>query len=169
VPLSMANSAGILGWPESHGDWVRPGIMLYGASPFAAPVDALEPVMNFRSRLISVKKVRAGEAVGYGGNWQAPEDMPLGVVAAGYADGYPREIPSGTPVLVNGRIVPLVGRVSMDTLMVDLREQPDARPGDPVVLWGRGLPAETIAAAAGTIPYTLFCGIGGRVRRKVAD
>ncbi|HHH36024.1 MAG TPA: alanine racemase [Gammaproteobacteria bacterium] len=167
LPLSMANSAGILGWPESHGDWVRPGIMLYGASPFAAPVEELEPVMSFHARLVSVKTVRAGEAVGYGASWTAPEDMPLGVVAAGYADGYPREIPSGTPVLVNGRILPLVGRVSMDTLMVDLREQPQARPGDPVLLWGRGLPVETIAAAAGTIPYTLFCSIGGRVGRKV--
>ncbi len=167
LPLSMANSAGILGWPETHGDWVRPGIMLYGASPFAAPVDDLHPVMTFHARLISAKPLRAGESVGYGGTWQAPQDMVLGVVAAGYADGYPREMPSGTPVLVNGRVVPLVGRVSMDTLMVDLREQPDARPGDPVVLWGRGLPAETIATAAGTIPYTLFCGIGGRVGRRV--
>ncbi len=167
LPLSMANSAGILGWPESHGDWVRPGIMLYGASPFAAPLEALDPVMSFHARLISVKKVRGGEAVGYGGTWTAPQDMLLGVVAAGYADGYPREMPSGTPVQVNGHSVPLVGRVSMDTLMVDLREQPQARPGDPVLLWGRGLPAETIAAAAGTIPYTLFCGIGGRVRREV--
>ncbi len=167
LPLSMANSAGILGWPESHGDWVRPGIMLYGASPFAAPVEELEPVMSFHARLIAVKNLRAGETVGYGASWTAPEDMPLGVVAAGYADGYPREIPSGTPVRVDGCIVPLVGRVSMDTLMVDLREQPQARPGDPVLLWGRELPVETIAAAAGTIPYTLFCGIGGRVGRRV--
>jgi len=167
LPLSIANSAGILGWPESHADWVRPGIMLYGASPFAAPVDVLQPVMTFASRLISVKKVRAGEPVGYGGLWQAPRDSIIGVVAAGYADGYPREMPGGAPVLVNGLIAPLVGRVSMDTLMVDLTEQPKACPGDPVILWGRGLPAETIAGAAQTIPYTLFCGIGGRVRRKV--
>ncbi|BAO44722.1 alanine racemase [Thiolapillus brandeum] len=167
LPLSIANSAGILGWPESHADWVRPGIMLYGASPFAAPVGDLQPAMTFASRLISVKKVRAGQSVGYGGVWQAPRDSLIGVVAAGYADGYPRETPGGTPVLVNGRSVPLVGRVSMDTLMVDLSTQPDARPGDEAVLWGRGLPAETIAGAVQTIPYTLFCGIGGRVRRKV--
>ncbi|WP_456374268.1 alanine racemase [Thiolapillus sp.] len=168
LPLSIANSAGILGWPETHADWVRPGIMLYGASPFATPVEALRPAMTFCSRLVSVKKVRAGETVGYGRTWQAPRDSLVGVVAAGYADGYPREMPAGTPLLVNGHVAPLAGRVSMDTLMVDLGDQPQARPGDQVVLWGRGLPAENIAAAAQTIPYTLFCGIGTRVRRKVS-
>jgi alanine racemase len=167
LPLSIANSAGILGWPETHADWVRPGIMLYGASPFATPVEALQPAMTFASRLISVKPVRAGDPVGYGGAWQAPRDSLIGVVAAGYADGYPREMPSGTPLLVNERVAPLAGRVSMDTLTVDLSDHPDARPGDRVVLWGRGLPAESIAAAAETIPYTLFCGIGRRVRREV--
>ncbi|WP_456377672.1 alanine racemase [Thiolapillus sp.] len=166
LPLSMANSAGILGWPSSHADWVRPGIMLYGASPFSSPVEELRPAMTFASRLISVKMVQAGEPVGYGGNWQAPESMPVGVVAAGYGDGYPREMPAGTPVLLNNQKIPVVGRVSMDMLMVDLRQQPQALVGDEVVLWGRGLPVETIAAAAETIPYTLFCGITSRVQRR---
>ncbi len=167
VSRSIANSAGILAWPDSHADWVRPGIMLYGASPFAAPVDALRPVMTFGSRLISIKTIEAGEPVGYGGIWQAPESMPIGVVAAGYGDGYPREMPGGAPVLLNGRRVPLIGRVSMDTLMLDLRSQPQAQVGDQVILWGEGLPAEEIAAAAGTIPYTLFCGITDRVERRL--
>ncbi|WP_456417332.1 alanine racemase [Thiolapillus sp.] len=166
LPLSMANSAGILGWPSSHGDWVRPGIMLYGASPFSAPMKELQPAMTFGSRLISIKMVPAGAPVGYGGIWQAPESMPVGVVAAGYGDGYPREMPSGTPVLLNGRRTPVIGRVSMDTLMVDLRQQPEAQVGDEVILWGRGLPVEVIAAAARTLPYTLFCGIASRVRRR---
>ncbi len=165
LPLSAANSAGILGWPESHLDWVRPGIMLYGASPFVPVRQALQPAMTFRARLVAVKTIDAGAPVGYGGDWTAPETMPLGVVGAGYGDGYPREVAAGTPVLVRGRRVPLVGRVSMDLLTVDLRSCPEARVGDEVVLWGGGLPVEEIARAAGTIPYTLLCGITGRVRR----
>ncbi len=167
LPLSIANSAGIMGWPSTHADWVRPGIMLYGASPFSVLADELQPAMTFCARLISTKTVQRGEPVGYGGIWQAPETLPMGVVAAGYGDGYPREMPSGTPVLINGAEVPLVGRVSMDTLMVDLRTQPRARVGDEVILWGRGLPARVIAEAAETIPYTLFCGITARVRRRL--
>jgi alanine racemase len=165
---SIANSAGILGWTDSHVEWVRPGIMLYGASPFSTPVRDLLPVMTFASRLISVKTIPAGVAVGYGGIWKSPQTMPVGVAAVGYGDGYPREMPSGTPVLLNGQSVPVVGRVSMDTLMIDLRQQPQARVGDEVILWGQGLPAETIAAAANTIPYTLFCGITGRVTRRIS-
>ncbi|RTZ72579.1 MAG: alanine racemase [Gammaproteobacteria bacterium] len=165
LPASVANSAGILGWPDTHAHWVRPGIMLYGASPFATPVQELEPVMSFRSRLIAVKEVAKGSPVGYGGEWVAPEEMRIGVAAAGYGDGYPREVPSGTPVLVRGQRVPRIGRVSMDTLILDLRELPHARVGDEVLLWGPGLPAEEIAAAANTIPYTLFCGITARVVR----
>jgi alanine racemase len=140
--------------------------MLYGASPFLggrAADHGLAPVMTFGARLIAVNRLRAGEPVGYGGTWHCPEDMPVGVVGVGYGDGYPRGIQSGTPVLVNGRRAPIVGRVSMDMLTVDLRGQPAARVGDPVVLWGEGLPAEEIAASAGTIPYTLFCGITARV------
>lgn len=163
---AIANSAGILGWPQSHADWVRPGIMLYGASPFIGrkgEEDGLRPVMTLSSELIAINELKQGDAVGYGGLWTCPEAMRVGVVAVGYGDGYPRHVPAGTPVLVNGHRVPLVGRVSMDMLTVDLRTQPDARIGDPVVLWGRGLPVEEIAEAAGTISYDLL----SRVTRRV--
>lgn len=163
---SIANSAAVLGWPNSHANVVRPGIMLYGVSPFvggrAAEYD-LRPVMTFRSELIAVKQMKKGDAIGYGGTWVCPVDMPVGVVAAGYGDGYPRHAINGTPVLVNGERVPMAGRVSMDMLTVDLRRQPDAKPGDPVVLWGRGLPAEEVAEFSSTIAYELFCGITRRV------
>lgn len=164
---SLANSAGILEWPATHFDWVRPGLMLYGASPFADAegVDYdLRPVMSLETRLISIKQLRQGDAVGYGATWTCPEDMAVGVAAVGYGDGYPRHAPSGTPVLLNGRTAPLVGRVSMDMISVDLRQHPEAQIGDPVVLWGAGLPIERIAKAAATIPYTLTCGITARVR-----
>ena len=180
---SIANSAGILGWPESHADWVRPGVMLYGVSPFTGrsrrpasrdistslyvrghgEVEGLQPVMTLCSRLIAVNHLHKGDAVGYGGSWVCPEDMPVGVIAAGYGDGYPRHAESGTPVLVNGRRVPLIGRVSMDMITVDLRSQPQAQVGDPVVLWGKGLPVEEIARYASTIPYELLCGVARRV------
>lgn len=163
---SIANSAGILGWPDSHADVVRPGIMLYGVSPFIggrAVEYSLRPVMTFRSQLIAVNRIKKGETVGYGGTWRCPEDMTIGVVAAGYGDGYPRHAKNGTPVLVNGKRVPMAGRVSMDMVTVDLRSQPVARIGDPVVLWGRGLPAEEVAEFAGTIAYELFCSITQRV------
>lgn len=165
---SLANSAGIVHWPASHLDWVRPGIMLYGASPMigmsAAKLD-LKAVMTLRSELIAVNARRKGDTVGYGGDWACPEDMPVGVVAIGYGDGYPRHVPSGTPVLVNGVRVPLIGRVSMDMATVDLRSQPKAQPGDPVVLWGEGLPVEEIAAQSGTISYDLLCRVTARVPR----
>ncbi|KAB2931443.1 MAG: alanine racemase [Candidatus Contendobacter sp.] len=167
---SLANSAGILGWPQTHFDWVRPGIMLYGASPFVnslAPDEDLRPVMTLRTQLISIKRLRRGEPVGYGGTWVCPEDMAVGVAAVGYGDGYPRHAPSGTPVLLNGREAALIGRVSMDMITLDLRRHPEARIGDPVVLWGEGLPVERIAQAAGTIPYTLLCGVTARVKRDV--
>lgn len=166
APRSIANSAGILGWPESHADWVRPGVMLYGVSPFAGghgEQEGLQPVMTLCSRLIAVNRLHKGDAVGYGGSWVCPEDMPVGVIAAGYGDGYPRHAESGTPVLVNGRRVPLIGRVSMDMITVDLRSQPQARVGDPVILWGRGLPVEEVARYASTIPYELLCGVARRV------
>jgi alanine racemase len=167
VEKSIANSAGITAFPESHADWVRPGIMLYGVSPLSdgnALEEGLLPVMTLRSELIAVKRLRAGDPVGYGATWLCPEDMPVGVVAAGYGDGYPRHAPSGTPVLLNGRRVPLIGRASMDMLSVDLRTQPHAKVGDPVVLWGEGLPVEVIAQHAGTIPYELLCGVHKRLR-----
>jgi len=167
---SLANSAGILGWPQTHFDWVRPGIMLYGASPFAdslAPDEGLRPVMTMSTRLIAIKRLSAGEPVGYGGTWTCPEDMDVGVAAIGYGDGYPRHAPSGTPVLLNGREAALIGRVSMDMITVDLRRHPEARVGDPVVLWGEGLPVERIAQLAGTISYTLTCGVKARAMREV--
>jgi alanine racemase len=164
---SIANSAGILAWPDAVSDWVRPGIMLYGISPFQDRTGAqlgLQPIMELYSRLISVKPLRKGETVGYGTGWICNKPTTLGVVAIGYGDGYPRYAETGTPVLVNGRRVPLIGRVSMDMITVDLETQPDAKPGDPVCLWGKDLPVEEIALHAGTIPYTLVCGVTQRVQ-----
>ena len=169
---SIANSAGILAWPQSHTEWVRPGLMLYGASPFAgttAQTHNLRPVMEFRSVLIRVNQCRAGDSIGYGATWRCPEDMSIGVVAAGYGDGYPRHASAGTPVWVDGRLVPLVGRVSMDMSTVDLRGVPQPRIGAPVVLWGRELPVEIVAMHADTIPYTLLTGITARVKRAGLD
>ena len=165
-PRSVANSAGVLGWPATHADWVRPGIMLYGCSPFvegAEPGLGLEPVMTLRTRLIAINQLEAGAPIGYGRTYHCPEAMPVGVAAIGYGDGYPRHAPSGTPVLVGGQRAPLVGRVSMDKITIDLRGVPDAAVGDEVVLWGRGLPVEEVAHAAGTIGYELLCGVHGRV------
>jgi alanine racemase len=170
LETSLANSAGIVAWPASHADWVRPGIMLYGASPLsgraAAELD-LRPVMTLESALLAVHARKKGDAIGYGGDFTCPEDMPVGVVAIGYGDGYPRHAPAGTPVLVNGKRVPLVGRVSMDMITVDLRSQPGARAGDPAVLWGAGLPVDEVAAAAGTISYELLCRVAERIPRVV--
>lgn len=166
---SIANSAGVLAWPETRADWVRPGISLYGVSPFAdrRGVDlGLQPVMSLQSQLISVQRRRKGERIGYGGDYLCTADMTVGVVAVGYGDGYPRQVRSGTPVLVNGRRVPLIARVSMDMLCVDLRTQPNARCGDPVCLWGADLPVEEIAAAAATIPYEVLCRVTSRVARR---
>ena len=167
---SMANSAGILGWPQTHfhdhPSWVRPGIMLYGVSPFhdSTAVDQdLRPVMTLRSRLLAINACRKGDAIGYGGTWVCPEDMPVGVVAIGYGDGYPRHARAGTPVLVEDRRVPLIGRVSMDMIAVDLRHHARARPGAQVVLWGDGLPIEDVARDAGTIAYELLCHVSPRV------
>lgn len=169
---SIANSAALLAWPESHADWVRPGILLYGVSPFpdhnGAEYD-LKPVMTMRTVLIAVKTVARGDTVGYGGNWQAERDTRIGIAAIGYGDGYPRHAPNGTPVLVNGVRVPLIGRVAMDMIAVDLHTQATARVGDEVVLWGTELPVEEIARAAGTIPYELLCGVTQRVKFSVVD
>jgi len=163
---SCANSGAILGWPETHADWVRPGIMLYGVSPFmnGRPEDyGLQPVMSLQSQLIAINHYKKGDAIGYSGTWVCPEDMAVGVVSIGYGDGYPRHAVSGTPVLLNGQRVPLVGRVSMDMISLDLRTCPEARVGDPVTLWGADLPVEEIAEAANTIPYQLLCGVTARV------
>jgi len=172
IAVSIANSAGILAWPASHGDAVRPGIMLYGVSPMLGETGQqrnLRPVMSLHSELISIRRCKKGDAVGYGGRWVCPEDMPVGVVAMGYGDGYPRHAPSGTPLLVNGRRAALIGRVSMDMVCVDLRDQPAACVGDPVILWGDGLPAEEIAERASTIAYALFCGVTSRVKKETID
>lgn len=167
---SLANSAGILAWPSSHLDWVRPGIMLYGSSPLLiknATTLNLKPVMTLESALIVVQPRNKGDAIGYGGDWRCPEDMPVGVAAIGYGDGYPRHAPPGTPVLVNGRRVPTVGRVSMDMITLDLRTQPQAKIGDPVIAWGRGLPVEEVAETAGTLSYELLCHVTERIPRVV--
>jgi alanine racemase len=164
---SIANSAGILGWKEALADWVRPGVMLYGISPFPDVTGqelGLKPVMALHSRLIAVKSIEKGETVGYGNSWHCEKSTTLGVVAIGYGDGYPRHAKVGTPVLVNGKRVPLVGRVSMDMITIDLGSQPFARPGDAVILWGDELPVEEIADYANTIPYTLVCGVTQRVQ-----
>ncbi|HEU5339236.1 MAG TPA: alanine racemase [Sulfuricaulis sp.] len=168
VEMSLANSAGIFSWPTSHLDWVRPGIMLYGGSPVAsrdATSIGLKPVMTLETALIAVQPRKKGDPIGYGGDWQCPADMPVGVAAIGYGDGYPRHAPPGTPVLVNGRRVPTVGRVSMDMITLDLRSQANARVGDPVRLWGQGLPLEEVAECAGTISYELLCHVTERIPR----
>jgi len=169
IERSIANSAGILGWMGSYSDLARPGILLYGVSPFLKETGAIRgllPVMTLCSELIAVKQCRKGDAVGYGGDWVCPEDMLVGVVGIGYGDGYPRHAKEGTEVLVNGKRVPLVGRVSMDMICVDLREYPEAKIGSEVVLWGEGLPAEEVAESASTIAYDLFCGVTARVPRE---
>lgn len=169
---TIANSAGILAFPDAHVDWVRPGIMLYGVSPFSdsnGSQEGLKPVMTLQSRLITVRALKAGDPVGYGATWRCPEDMSVGVVAAGYGDGYPRHAESGTPVLVNGKRVELIGRASMDMLTVDLRSQPQAKTGDPVVLWGEGLPVEEVANHAGTIPYEVLCAVHKRLKFEYGE
>lgn len=166
-PVSLANSAALLRFPETCRGWLRPGIMLYGSSPF--PLDAsaeslgLRPVMTLSSRLISVQEIDAGERVGYGGTFTVERPMRIGVVACGYADGYPRHAPSGTPILVEGRRTRTVGRVSMDMITVDLEDIPDAGIGSPVVLWGEGLPVDEVATAADTVSYELLCALTQRV------
>ncbi len=165
--INIANSAGILGHPESVSDWVRPGLMLYGASPFddLAPRDDLHPAMTFSAPVIAVHKVKAGESVGYGSIFTAEADTRVAVVAAGYADGYPREIQQGAPVLVHGERRRLVGRVSMDMICIELEPHDVVRPSDRAILWGEGLAVEEIARLCGTIPYTLMTGVSARVYR----
>ena len=162
---TLANSATDLMHPSLLADWARPGIMLYGASPGSgtAAQYGLQPAMTLHSALIGVQTLRAGDAVGYGSRFVASGPMRIGVVACGYADGYPRHAPDGTPVLVAGIRTRLVGRVAMDMLMVDLTPVPDAQTGAPVVLWGRGLPVDDVAQASGTIGYELLCAVAPRV------
>ncbi|MCC6869135.1 MAG: alanine racemase [Burkholderiales bacterium] len=165
-PRSLANSAGVIRYGEVGGDVVRPGIMLYGATPLpyaSAETLGLRPVMTLRSALIGVQDVRPGEAVGYGGAYVATRSHRVGVVACGYGDGYPRHAVNGTPVLVCGKKAGLVGRPSMDMLTVDLSEVPEAAVGSPVVLWGEGLPVDEVASAAATVGYELLCAVAPRV------
>jgi alanine racemase len=169
-PRSLANSAAIVRFPQTHGDWVRPGIMLYGASPFGFNVDfpsaqdlGLRPVMTLRSKILTVQTIKTGDSVGYAGLFRADRNMQIGIVACGYADGYPRHAPTGTPVLVNGQRTRTLGRVSMDMLAVDLTGVAGAEVGGNITLWGEGLPVEEVAHASGTISYELLCALAPRV------
>jgi alanine racemase len=170
LPRSLANSAAMLRYPETRGDWVRPGIMLYGCSPFpdeTAEAIGLEPAMTLRSRLIAVQALHAGDRVGYACTFTARAPMRIGIVACGYADGYPRHAPGfddrNTPILVAGRRTRTLGRVSMDTLCADLSSIPEASVGTEVTLWGEGLSADEVAAASGTLSYELLCALAARV------
>jgi alanine racemase len=162
---TLSNSAGLLGWPQSRSDWIRVGGLLYGLSVVDGKSGAdlgFEPAMTLTTKLVAINRVRKGERVGYATAYECPEDMPIGVAAIGYGDGYPRSAQSGTPVLVNGKRASVVGRISMDLITIDLRGV-DANVGDRVTLWGRDLPAEEVARHAGTISYDLTCGMTKRV------
>jgi len=164
--VSLANSAALLRFPEARGDWVRPGIMLYGCSPFAdrtAQSLDLKPAMTLSSEIIATQHLQPGERVGYGFGYEAVGEMTIGIVACGYADGYPRHAPTGAPVLVNGKRARIVGRVAMDVLSVDISDVEEAYIGSPVTLWGEGLSADEVGAAAGTLSYELLCKLTPRV------
>ena len=170
VERSLANSAGICAWPNTHYDWVRPGLMLYGISPMLpsstekpTAADNIEPVMTLKSSLIAIRHIQAGESVGYGGAWTSTEATTIGVIAIGYGDGYPRHAENGAPVYINRRIVPIVGKVSMDMITIDLGANAKDIVGDEVILWGAELPVEMVAQHATTIPYELLCNISRRV------
>jgi alanine racemase len=165
-PRSIANSAGIVRYADTGGDIVRPGIMLYGATPFpydTAEMIGVQPVMTLRSQIIAVHDLKANDSVGYGAAYTASRAHRIGTVACGYADGYPRHAPNGTPVLVCGKKVRMAGRPSMDMITVDLTDVPEARIGSPVVLWGEGLPVDDVASAAATVGYELLCALAPRV------
>jgi alanine racemase len=169
---SIANSAGLFAWPEARADWVRPGIALYGISPFVDRTGAelgLVPAMTFETEVIAVRDLAAGDRVGYGGAWVAPCDSRIAVAAVGYGDGYPRSAASGTPVSVAGRPAAVVGRPSMDMLSIDVTGLAGVAVGDRVELWGREVPIERVAAASGTIAYELSCRVGRRVTFVTRD
>ena len=166
LAMSVANSAAIMNWPETHAEWNRPGYMLYGIDPcgsYSPDAFGLVPAMTLHSEIITIKELKVGEGTGYGLDWRAKVASVLGTVAIGYGDGYPRHAPSGTPVLVNGQRVPLVGRVSMDLISVDLTGLERVEVGNPVELWGKELSVNEVAAAAGTIGYEVLAGLTGRV------
>ncbi|NKF49467.1 alanine racemase [Shewanella sp. WXL01] len=169
---TLANSAGTLFWPTSQADWVRPGIALYGVSPVIGDrgyKHYLVPAMELMSRLIAVRELKQGESVGYGAHWVSSRDTRLGVVAIGYGDGYPRNAPEGTPVMINGRRLPIVGRVSMDMLTVDLGPDGLEQVGDDVQLWGKELAVEEVAEHIGTIAYELVTKLTPRVAVELLD
>ncbi|MBN6071149.1 alanine racemase [Aggregatibacter actinomycetemcomitans] len=168
---SISASGGILFWQDAHLDWIRPGIIMYGISPnnIAGKEYGLIPVMNLTSSLIAVREHKKGEPVGYGGVWVSDKDTKIGVVAIGYGDGYPRDVPEGTPVYLNGRRVPIVGKVSMDMLTVDLGADSQEKVGDEVILWGKELPIEEIAAITGIISYELITKLTPRVLTEYID
>jgi len=168
---SLANSAAVVQQPHTHADWVRPGIMLYGATPIAekpAAALGLKPVMTLQSALISVQEIQAGESVGYGSLFTADKPTRVGIVACGYADGYPRHAPTGTPIAVNGKLTRTLGRVSMDMLAVDVTDIADAQIGSPVELWGKLVPVDDVAQLSGTIGYELLCSIAPRVPLRIS-
>ena len=166
LATSIGNSAGILGWPDAAGEWIRPGLALYGASPFPgepASSYGLQPVMTLESTVIALRQVPRGERVGYGGAWQAARDSTIAIIAGGYGDGLLRSLPNGTPVMVGGRRAPLVGRISMDMIAVDVSELQGVTVGMRCVLWGPELSVDELASRAGTISYELLCGVRQRV------
>lgn len=166
APRCLANSAALIRFPETRADAVRPGIILYGCSPFpdrSAESLGLKPAMTLTTEIIAVQNLQQGERVGYGFGYEAAEELTIGIVACGYADGYPRQAPTGTPVLVAGQRARTIGRVSMDMIAVDISEVPEAYIGTPVTMWGDGLSADEVAASAGTLGYELLCGLAARV------
>lgn len=171
-PKSLANSAALLRYPETHADWVRPGIMLYGATPVAgipAASFGLRPAMSLTSEIIAVQSLKAGESVGYGMRFTAAQKTRVGVVACGYADGYPRHAPNGTAIAVAGQMTRTLGRVSMDMLFADLSDIPQVDVGSPVELWGEQVPVDSVAEAAGTVGYELLCAVAPRVPVRVTE
>lgn len=165
---SIANSAAIIAIPDSHADVIRPGIMLYGVSPFTNQIGrelGLLPVMRFVSKVSAIHSYPAGVAIGYGGTWKSINPSTIGVIPVGYGDGYPRHIQPGTEVWINGAIVPIVGRVSMDMITINVTNCPQVKIGDDVELWGQYIAVEKIAKSAGTIPYELLCQLSPRVRK----
>jgi len=166
---SVANSAGILAWPDSHREWVRPGLVLYGISPFAKSAAMsnldLRPVMSLHAPLISIKDCKKGEKVGYGGDFSCPQDMVIGIIAIGYADGYPRHLKGVPNVSIAGKIAPLVGRVSMDMIAVNL-EGIEVKVGEIAEMWGESIPITEVANHAETISYELLCAAGNSVYKK---
>ena len=171
LPRSHANSAAIMAWPETHGDWVRPGLMLYGLSPFRQPFECnLRPVMGFYAAIVAINQCYKGDAVGYGGLWVCPQDMPVGIVSVGYGDGYPRQpTKTGPMVRIHGQLCQTIGLASMDMIAVDLRPVPQANINDCVTLWDDTLTLNEVALSAHTVPYDLLCRVNKRVERVVID